>query len=131
MNNIVEPSNTTCLYNLTEEQQIFYEMFSWWIDGILSLCITFTGIIVNIIATLVMLKSELVVCFFYWLLICHQFFDGCFLFCCALDVFRKYIAISSLHNYIFVVFLFPFRSIVKMCSIYITIALAGKIQRTC
>ena len=121
---VANQSNITCQYILSEEQEIFHQTFSWWLYVVVSLFIGFGGLIVNSVAILVMLKSELAACFFYWLLICLEFFDNCFLLCCILDVFRKYIGSSSLHNYIFAVFLFPFKSVVMLCSIYIAIALS-------
>jgi hypothetical protein len=93
-------------------------------EGFGALFIGFGGISINILAICIILKSELRFSFFYWLLICLEVFDTSFLLCCVLEAFRKHIGSTVIHNYVFAVFLFPFKSVVMLCSIYITIALS-------
>ena len=116
--------NNTCQHVLTEIQTEFLKSLAWWMEGFGGLFIGFGGISINILAICIILKSELRFSFFYWLLICLEIFDSCFLLSCVLEAFRKHIGSIPIHNYVFAVFLFPFKSVVMLCSIYITIALS-------
>ena len=116
--------NITCVYTISEAQSELFNSFSWWLEGFGSLLIGSGGIVMNIIAICVILKSELKTSFFYWLLICLAICDSTFLLNCVLESFRRYMGSTPLHNYIFAVFLFPFRSVAMLCSIYITVGIS-------
>ena len=117
-------NNVSCHYNWTEEQSEVLASIEWVLEGPGSLAIGSSGILVNSFAIFVILSSDLKTSFFYWLLVCLEIFDSCFLGCCVLESFRKHIGTVSVHNLIFANFLFPFKSVVMLCSIYIAIALS-------
>ena len=116
--------NTTCIHNLSDEQIINRYSLSLSLGGIGSLVIGLSGIFLNIIAILIMVTSELKKSFFYWLLICLVLCDTSFLVICVSEAFRNHIGSHPIHDYIFAVFLFPFRSMVMLGSIYFTIGLS-------
>ena len=117
---------STCVlpYDITEEQWSFYYAFLWWTEGFGSILIGCVGIFFNLITILVLLGSELAANFFNWLLVCLAMFDSSFLLNGILEAFRNHIGSTNVHVYMFVVFLYPFRSIVMCCSIYTTVMLA-------
>ena len=125
-NQTLNETNTTCIlpYDITENQWIFYESFTWWIEGFGSVLIGSMGIFFNLTTIWVLLGSELAASFFNWLLVCLAVFDSFFLLNGILEALRNHLGSTSIHNYLFVVFLFPFRSIVMCCSIYMTVILA-------
>ena len=116
--------NLTCEHILTDEQTILYLNLCWYLEGIGSIFVGGGGMVLNLIAICVIIKSDLADSFFYWLLICLEIFDSCFLLCGILVSIGNYISSTSVYNYIFVVFLYPFRNVVMLCSIYITVALS-------
>ena len=118
--------NISCVlpYNITENQWTFYYSFSWWLEGFGSIMIGSMGIISNVITINVLLGSDLAASFFNWLLVCLAIFDNFCLLNGILEAFRRHIGSTSLHHYVFVIFLYPFRNTVMCCSIYITVILA-------
>ena len=126
MNETLNKQNIICVlpYNISEVQLIFYHDFSWWLEGFGSVLIGSLGIVFNATTISVLLGSELAASFFNWLLVCLALFDSLFLLNGILEAFRTYLGSTILHNYVFVAFLFPFRSVVLCCSIYMTVILA-------
>ena len=120
--------NYSCIlpYEISEEQWNLSESFAWWLDGFSSVVIGFVGIILNVTSIVVLWGSDLAASFFNWLLVCLAMFDILFLLSGILEAFRGHILAEStaLYNQLFVHFLFPFRSIVMCCSIYMTVILA-------
>ena len=98
-------NNISCHYNWTEEQSEVLASIEWVLEGPGSLAIGSSGILVNSFAIFVILSSDLKTSFFYWLLVCLEIFDSCFLGCCVLESFRKHIGTVSVHNLIFANFL--------------------------
>jgi len=111
-------------HEITEAQWEFYYTFLWWLEGFGSLSIGLIGICFNILTICVLLGSELAASFFNWLLVCLSVFDSLFLLNGILEAFRNHFGSTNYHVYMFVVFLYPFRSIVMCCSMYITVVLA-------
>ena len=109
---------------ITEYQWAFYNDFLWWLEGFGSIVIGFIGIFFNLITILVLLGSELAASFFNWLLVSLAVFDVLILLNGILEAFRNHIGSSNVHVYIFVTFLYSFRSAVMCCSIYTTVMLA-------
>ena len=109
---------------ITDYQWAFYRDFLWWLEGFGSVVIGFVGIFFNLITILVLLGSELAASFFNWLLVSLAVFDVLILLNGILEAFRNHIGSSNVHDYIFVTFLYPFRSVVMCCSIYTTVMLA-------
>ena len=94
-------------------------------EGFGSLLVGFVGILLNITTVVVLLSSFLGASFFNWLLVCLALFDSLFLLNGVLEAFRNHFGKASyLHYYLFVNFLYPFRSVVMFCSMYMTIILA-------
>ena len=110
--------------HITENQWAFYNDFLWWLEGFGSVLIGCIGIFFNLITILVLLGSELAASFFNWLLVSLALFDVFILLNGILEALRNHIGSSNLHVYIFVTFLYPFRSVVMCCSIYTTVTLA-------
>ena len=122
-------SNTTvtlCVlpHDISENQWNFYYSFQWWLEGFLAIFFGCVGIFLNSVTIWILLAGELAASFFNWLLVCLAVFDSFFLLNGALEAFRNHVGSTAIHNYIFVVFLYPFRSIVMCCSIYTTVMLA-------
>ena len=111
-------------HNITENEWIFYYNFVWCVEGFGSVLTGCLGITFNIITIFVLLKSELAASFFNWLLVSLSILESLFLICGILEAFRSHIGSTNLHNYLFVVFFYPFRSVLMCCSIYTTIMLA-------
>ena len=109
---------------ITEYQWAFYNDFLWWLEGFGSVLVGCIGIFFNLITILVLLGSELAASFFNWLLVSLAVFDVFILLNGILEAIRNHIGSSNLHVYIFVTFLYPFRSVVMCCSIYTTVTLA-------
>ena len=115
----------TLPYDISAEQWMWYSDYSWWMEGFGSLFVGFVGILLNITTVVVLLSSFLGASFFNWLLVCLAIFDSLFLLNGVLEAFRNHVGNASyIHNYMFVNFLYPFRSVVMFCSMYMTIILA-------
>ena len=98
--------------------------YSWWVEGIGSVVVASSGIISNIVISVVILESELAAFFFNWLLLCLAFFDNFYLLNAILEAFRKYFIGSQLNKYFFVYFFHYFRGVIMCCSEYMVILLA-------
>ena len=108
-----------------DEDQIYLMMFySWWVEGIGSVVVASSGILLNIAIIVVTLRSELAAFFFNWLLLCLAIFDNLHLLNGILEAFRKYFFSSQLHDYFFVYFLHYFRGVIMCCSEYMIVLLA-------
>jgi len=126
-NSTLDEPNFGCTlpYDIPGEQWIWYNGYAWWMEGFGSLFVGFIGIFLNITTVGVLLGSFLGASFFNWLLVCLSVFDSLFLLNGILEAFRNHIGIASYqHHYIFVNFLYPFRSVVMFCSMYMTVILA-------
>ena len=110
--------------NISDAQWEYYEQFAWWCEGFGLVLVGSTGIILNTIAIAILLGTELAAQFFNWLLVCLSLFDITFLLSCVLESFRIYLGSTTTHTYLFVKFLFPFRSVVLCCSTYMTVLFA-------
>ena len=111
-------------YPITDEQWMFYETIAWYLEGCGSIIIGSMGIIFNLTTINVLLGSDLASSFFNWLLVCLAIFDNLFLLTGIFEAFRNQLGTTTLHKQIFVIFLYPLRSVVMCCSIYLTIMLA-------
>ena len=125
-NDTATRQNFTCVLpnDITEAEWSFFDNFSWWLEGFGSIFIGSIGIVLNLISIFVLCGSELAASFFNWLLVCLALFDILFLFNGILEGIRRYFGSTAFHRHIFLKFLFPFRSIVMCCSIYMTVILA-------
>ena len=111
-------------HEITQLQIDIYSDFSWWLEGFGAVLIGSCGTILNTTSIIVLLGSTLRTSFFNWLLACLALFDNLFLLNGILEAFRNHLGSVPLHDYVFVMFLFPFRSVVLCCSMYMTVILA-------
>ena len=113
-------------YEISDEQWVWYNNYAWWIEGFGCILIGSLGIILNTTSMVVLMGSFLGASFFNWLLVFLAFFDNLFLVNGILEAFRNHIGeeVPYYHSHAFVNFLYPFRSVVLGCSMYMTILLA-------
>ena len=123
---IINEGENLCVlpYELTENQWDFYYAFSWWMEGFGAILIGCIGILLNCTTIFVLLSGDLAASFFNWLLVCLAVFDNFFLLSGILEAFRNHIGSTNFHDYMFVMFFYPFRATVMLCSIYTTMMLA-------
>ena len=117
-------NNTTCA--ISEAQVKFYEIYSWWLGGIGSMCIASSGILLNTIAIYILCNERMRSSFFNRLLVCLAIVDSLFLanamfYSLAMNLIEFP---SSDHLFIFVNFVYPARNILMCSSIYLTVGLA-------
>ena len=120
--------NVSCIlpYEISNEQWEWYNDYAWWIEGFGCILIGSLGILLNTTSMVVLMGSFLGASFFNWLLVCLAVFDSLFLLSGIAEAFRTHIGGTGSyeHHYAFVIFLYPFRSVVLGCSMYMTIILA-------
>ena len=114
---------------ITESQMHFYEVFSWWLGGIGSTCVSIFGIILNTIAVFILCNKKMRSSFFNRLLVCLVIVDNIFLMYGLLDAIGMQLMASHLRNgiynpFVFVYLVYPARNIVMCISIYMTVGLA-------
>merc|ERR1712133_168830 len=111
---------------ITESQMEFYEVFSWWLGGIGSTCVSIFGIILNTIAVFILCNKKMRSSFFNRLLVCLVIVDNIFLVYGLLDAIGMQLMASHLRNgiynpFVFVYLVYPARNIVMCISIYMTV----------
>ena len=120
--------NGSCIlpYEISIEQWEWYNDYAWWIEGFGCILIGSLGILLNTTSMVVLMGSFLGASFFNWLLVFLALFDNLFLVNGILEAFRNHVGEEAPHHhhYIFVNFLYPFRSVVLGCSMYMTVLLA-------
>ena len=117
-------TNGTCLNELTEEQKLMGHHISLIFECVLTLLISPFGILFNGIALYLLSTTKLFESFFNRLLAFMATFDILYLIVSISEAVRQHLVKSCLHDYIFVVLVYPLRSILMCCSIYTTLALA-------
>ena len=115
-------TNLTC--TISEKQWQIYYNFSWWMDGILSLCISIAGGIFNSMTIYILCHNKMIPSFFNRLLICLAVVDTLFLGNAISDAFINQFGSNVYHQTLFVKVLYPARSMLMFCSIYITVSLS-------
>ena len=121
----LEPSlNCTLPRKISQQELGLYTDISWWIEGLGAVVIGTCGTLSNATSIIVLLCTALRASFSSWLLGCLALFDSLFLLSGILEAFRNHLGSVPYHDYAFVEFLFPFRSIVLCCSIYMRVLLA-------
>ena len=127
-NNTSIAMNVSCTlpYEISNEQWLWYNDYAWWIEGFGCILIGSLGILLNTTSMVVLMGSFLGASFFNWLLVFLALFDNLFLVNGILEAFRNHVGEEAPHHhhYIFVNFLYPFRSVVLGCSMYMTVLLA-------
>ena len=117
--------NMTCDV-FSESQAEFYEVFSWSIEGVVSIFISGLGILLNTIAIIILSNKRIGTSFFNRLLVCLAGMDNLFLFATIYNAVTRIIIKShSFHHlYIFVNIVYPARSILMCSSTYTTVCLS-------
>ena len=114
-------NSTITICEPTEEEWAFLTTTSWWIQGIASLVLSSFGLLLNSLAAFILVsskKSESV--FFNRLLACLAVFDNLYLLNGISESIRGcLIQPHYYYDYIFIAFLFPLRSMIMFCSMYI------------
>ena len=111
--------------NLTDEDKRFYRSFSYWVGGVGISCVAIPGLMMNLIAICVLLKSVSRKNNFNPLIASLCLFDSVFLLLEIIDVFRKYF---NFEEYLIVILfpqvIYPVRDIAFTSSIFMTVAIA-------
>ena len=120
-------TNVNC--SMTYSEVYFYEVFSWWIGGVGSTCVSTTGILLNTIAVYILCNKKMRSSLFNRLLVCLVIVDNIFLLYGVLDAIGLRLLASSLQSgiynpFVFVYLVYPTRNIVMCISIYMTVGLA-------
>ena len=111
--------------NLTSEDKQFLEMFNYWIGGVVISCVAVPGLIMNLVAICVLLRSVSNRNNFNPLIAILCIFDSAFLALEMVDVLRKYFnAKSIVLMLLFPKFIYPLREIAFTSSIFMTVAIA-------
>ena len=116
--------NQTCISELTEHQKLMQQNISWIFECVLTLLLAPFGIVFNVLALYLLSTTKLFESFFNRLLAFMATFDMLYLTISISEAIRQYLIKSCLHDYIFVILLYPLRSILMCCSTYTTLALA-------
>ena len=109
----------------TVDEWKLYSSISWWVQGIASLILSSFGILLNSLALGILISSRNTkTASFNRLLVCLAVFDNLYLSNGISEALRGYLMKSRYYDYVFITFLYPFRSMVMFCSMYTTVVLA-------
>ena len=117
-------NNGTCLNELTKDQKLMGEAISWIFECVLTLLLSPFGILFNGLALYLLSTTKLFESFFNRLLAFMATFDIMYLIVSISEAIRQHLVKSCVHDYVFVILVYPLRSILMCCSIYTTLALA-------
>ena len=116
-------NNTTCSNtDFSEAEEIFLDIYIWWMEVFGNLSISIVGVVLNFITIVVLLTTNMRNNFFNRLLLCLSIFDNLYLLCEISEVARL-LNPTPAHLHLFARFIYPFRSLFLCSSIYMTIAL--------
>ena len=120
---MVETMNISCdQFEISPKQEAFIRDFEWFVQVFGNLPVGIIGLLLNLVALVVLFTSSMRNNLFNRLLICLAITDTLFLSCEITEVFRhRYY--YFIQQYIFVHFVYPFRSVCMCFSICITVAL--------
>ena len=111
-----------CEVSLTNEQKIFIDDFSWWLDIVAYVIIGVIGLTLNMLAVWILLAQNMWNNIFNRLIMCLSTFDSIFIFCGLSEILRKWL-MMPIQQFLFAKVVYPFRSMAMCCSIYTTIVL--------
>ena len=123
-NTTTTPINTTC--EPTEDEWETHYQISWWMQGIATPLLACIGLLLNCVAITILISSKKAdSLFFNRLLVCLAVFDNLYLLNGISEAIRSYaLEPNYFYDFVFIKFLFPFRSMMMFCSMYSTIILA-------
>ena len=116
--------NQTQVSEMTESQAMIGENVSWIFECVLTLLVSILGVMFNILALYLLISTELFKSFFNKLLASMAVFDIFYLLVSISEAIRQFIIKSCIHDYLFVIIVYPLRSILMCCSTYTTLELA-------
>ena len=116
--------NQTSSFELTESQKVISSTISWTFECVLTLMVAPLGVIFNILALYTLTSTKLFYSFFNKLLAFMAVYDILYLLVSISEAIRQFIFKSCLHDYIFVIIVYPVRSMLMCCSTYTTLELA-------
>ena len=117
-------------WNMTENEDNFQKLHSWWIQGVALSITGIAGIIVCTVAIIVLISDiKIRSIFFNKLLISMTCFDIVYLICSIYESFRVNFMTEptdfcSLSGYVIVFGIYPLRKITMCCSVYMTVVIA-------
>ena len=116
-------------WNMTEKEDNFQKLHSWWIQGVALSITGITGIIVCTVAIIVLISDNKIrSIFFNKLLMSMTCFDLVYLICSIYESFRVNFAgptdFCSPSGYLIVFGIYPLRKIMMCCSVYMTVVIA-------
>ena len=109
---------------ITDSQESIGENISWAFECVLTLLVSPFGVIFNVLALYLLVSTHLFKSFFNKLLACMAIFDILYLILSISEAIRQFVIKTCIHDYIFVIIVYPLRSILMCCSIYTTLELA-------
>ena len=124
MEDQVNLTDTLTNCSVTEEQEQFYYNFRWWLEFPGTITIGSIGIAFNSISILTFLSRRMPSNFFNQLLISLAIFDTIYLANRMAESIVTHLIMSHNSLEVYVYCLYPVRSVLMCCSIYLTIALA-------
>ena len=116
--------NQTSSFELTESQEMISRTMSWTFECVLTLMVAPLGVIFNILALYTLTSTKLFHSFFNKLLAFMAVYDILYLLVSISEAIRQFLFKSCLHDYIFVIIVYPVRSMLMCCSTYTTLELA-------
>ena len=117
--------NISTICEPTVNEWKVYSLISWWVQGFAALIISSIGMVLNSLAVAILINSKNTESApFNRLLVCLAVFDNLFLSNGISEALRGYLVESGYYDYVFITFLYPFRSMVMFCSMYTTVVLA-------
>ena len=116
--------NQTSSFELTESQKVISSTISWTFECVLTLMVAPLGVIFNILALYTLTSTKLFHSFFNKLLAFMAVYDILYLLVSISEAIRQFLFKSCLHDYIFVIIVYPVRSMLMCCSTYTTLELA-------
>ena len=111
-----------CEVTLTDEQKVFVDAFSWWLDIVAYVVIGMIGLTLNMIAIWILLAQSMWNNIFNRIIMCLSTFDSMFIFFGLLEILRKWL-MMPIQQFLFAKVVYPFRSMAMCCSIYTTVVL--------
>ena len=103
--------NQTQVSEMTESQAMIGENVSWIFECVLTLLVSILGVMFNILALYLLISTELFKSFFNKLLASMAVFDIFYLLVSISEAIRQFIIKSCIHDYLFVIIVYPLRSI--------------------
>ena len=117
--------------HLTREHEQFFLDYLWWFEAVVPSIMCTSGFSLNMVTIVVLAGATMRNDFFNQLLICLAISDSLFLISGISEIVRKNTEESKDYDEVFVCFLYPVRSMLFMCSMYICMSLTIERYSAC